>query len=135
MKRLNIERRELGTLVVVGFAPGIVLLLLSLLGSPGEGLFVFWQVSKFSLPITLLIGLPAIYLLNRTGRYRLINYIGVGAVVALALGALLILPAISRDPELLGMQSYIAQFAVLAFLSAATCVTYWLIVRPDRLHT
>ncbi len=127
--------RELFSLLLSIVTPGFVFGTIGLLfGNARESIWAFPLVTKFSFIVALLIGLPAILILNYLKAHSIAWYLVVGIVASLALGNYFILPNVLKADLSLGWSGYAAQYVVLLILSLIASSVYWFVARPDKVH-
>lgn len=121
------------SLVGVSFLPGLLLSMPPLIaGKGGEALWVFYAVSKVAIVATILLGVPAIYILNRARASRWYHYAGAGIVCSLIVFLYFRMSEMHGQNLLIGWPAFAAQYILVAILGVIVAVSYWCFTRPDR---
>jgi hypothetical protein len=132
-----LQPRLLIGLLVAPLVPGILFLLISVLGNPTEG---FWALKLSALvgyPTMIILGLPAHIVLGKCRWTNLWGYGFAGLLIGVIVSAILFSSVVAQnfsfipDPSK-SLTPVIAVFFLAAFLGALSSVVFWLIARPDR---
>ena len=124
-------------LLLAPLAPGLLLLVLSLVGNPGEGLWALKFSALVGYPAMLVLGIPAHRLLQKRRWISGWSYSVAGAVIGVIVAGVLFgsvaIHNVSLTPDpgrSLGPSVAIA--IVAALLGALAAWIFWLIALPHR---
>ena len=129
--------RLLTGFLLAPIVPGLLFLILSLFGNPGEGVWALKLSAMVGYPAMLVLGVPIHLLLvrrHRTGGWTyVLAGIVTGTVVAAVLFGRVVMQNFSITPDptrSLGPSAAI--FVLAALLGALAAWVFWLIARPSR---
>lgn len=125
----NSKRLVLG-LALAPLAPGLLMLALSLLGTPGEGMWALKLIAIFAYPAMIVVGLPLHLLFQRKGWISLWPYLIAGTLTGAAV-AYFVFPTLRGAASGAASASSIAIAVICAFFGAITAATFWTIIRPN----
>jgi hypothetical protein len=121
------KRLALG-LALAPLAPGLLVLALSLLGKPSEGIWALKLIAMFAYPAMIVLGLPLHLLFQRSGWTSVWPYLIAGTIAG-AVVAYFVFPSLQVAGS---SPSSIAIAAICAFFGAVTAATFWLIAKPNK---
>jgi hypothetical protein len=125
----NLKRLALG-LALAPLVPGVLMLALSMLGNPSEGIWALKLIAMIAYPAMLIIGLPLHLLFRRTGWTSVWPYLVTGAIAGAAV-AYCVFPTLQAAASGATTSSSIAIAVICAFFGMITAATFWIIVRPN----
>jgi len=126
----NNSKRLLLGLALAPLAPGLLMLILSLLGTPGEGLWALKLIVMFAYPVMIVVGLPLHLLFQRKGWTSVWPYLIAGALTG-AVVAYFVFPTLRGAANGAATASSIAIAAICAFFGVITAATFWTITRSN----
>jgi len=126
----NTKRLVLG-LALAPLVPGLLMLALSLLGNPSEGIWALKLIVMFAYPAMIVVGLPLHLLFQRMGWTNAWPYLIAGTLTG-AVVAYFVFPTLRLAASGPATASSIAIAAICAFFGAFTALTFWMIVRPKN---
>lgn len=125
----NLKRLALG-LALAPLVPGVLMLALSMLGNPSEGIWALKLIAMIAYPAMLIIGLPLHLLFRGKGRTSVSLYLVTGAIAGAAV-AYCGFPTLQAAASGAPTSSSTAIAVICAFFGMITAATFWLIVRPN----
>lgn len=126
----NPKRLVLG-LALAPSVPGLLMLALSMLGNPSEGIWALKLIAMIAYPAMLVIGLPMHLLFQSKGWTSVWPYLIAGTITGAAI-AYFVFPTLQGAASGPATASSIAIAAICAFFGAITAATFWMIVRPNN---
>ena len=131
-----VDRRLVLAFMIAPISFGLLFLLVSsLLGKFGEGVFVLQFVAFVGYPLALIVGLP-LYAFFRYLRWNgLTVYIVSGICFSLMLSFLFVIGPIFLEGQSfwnLTSPPRLAQIGIITFACVLTVLTFWMLARPDK---
>lgn len=118
-------------LALAPLVPGLLMLALSLLGNPSEGIWALKLIAMFAYPAMIVVGLPLHLLFQRNGWTSVWPYLIAGTLTG-AVVAYFVFPTLRVASSGPANSSSIAIAAICAFFGAITAATFWMIVLRNR---
>lgn len=131
MSALSNGRRIILGIMLAPLIPGLLMLALSLLGNPGEGIWALKLTAMFAYPSIIGLGLPLHFLFQRNGWTSAWPYLIAGTIAGVAI-AYFVFPSLHVPGSGPANASSIAIAAICAFFGAVTATTFWSIARPNK---
>lgn len=124
----NDTKRLVLGLALAPLVPGLLMLVLSLLGNPDEGMWSLKLIAMFAYPAMIVVGLPLHLLFQWKGWTSAWPYLIAGTLTGEVV-AYFVFPTLRGAAS--ATASSIAIAAICAFLGAITAAMFWLIVRQN----
>lgn len=122
-------RRFVFALLLAPLMPGLLMLALSLLGNPSEGVWALKLIAMIAYPAMIVVGLPLHVFFQWKGWTSVWPYLLSGTIAGAGV-AYFVFPALRWAASGPATVSSIAIAAICAFFGAITAATFWMIVRP-----